>query len=80
MLEKDDGLLDWLYFINDPNSERAKESMKRNKYIKEAADRLRKLSEDEEMQKIVEEREKELKEEKERYDREFKSDKEKGMK
>ena len=47
MLEKDEELLDWLYFINDSNFERTKESMSKNKHIKEAANRLNKLSEDE---------------------------------
>ena len=69
-LEKEqDELLDWLYFINDSNCERGRNSMSKNKYIREAAEKLNKMSEDEEMQRIAELREKAVKDEMAVYDR-----------
>lgn len=51
--EKKDELLDWLFFLDDPESERAKKSMKENKTIQEATTELERLQADEEMQRLA---------------------------
>ena len=48
-----DKLLDWLTFLNNPESERVKEKMKENENLKEAKEKLNKMSEDEKMEQIV---------------------------
>ena len=63
----DEGLLDWLTFIEDPNSERVRVKMEKNKALKEAEIKLDKISQDEKMQKIAEWREKAILEEKAMY-------------
>lgn len=63
----DEELLDWLIFIENPNSERVKKKMRENKALKEAKSKLDKMSEDEKMQKIAEWREKAILEEKAMY-------------
>lgn len=60
-------LLDWLTFIENPNSERVKIKMGENKALKEAKAKLDKMSQDERMQKIAEWREKAILEEKAMY-------------
>ena len=66
--EKDkDQLLDWLYFLENPKSERVTEKMKENKQLKEAVKRLDSLSEDEYMQKIADLREKAIRDENATY-------------
>lgn len=45
--EEKDGLLDWLFFLKNPESERAKKGMEENKKIQEAEKELAKLKEDE---------------------------------
>ena len=67
--DKKDKLLDWLYFINDANSERGKEAMSRNEYIKEAGNKLNRMSKDEEVKRIAELREKAVKDEMATYDK-----------
>ncbi len=43
--EKVEGeLLDWLFFIDNPESERVKEKMKKNKELKEAGTKLKTMS------------------------------------
>lgn len=42
-------LLDWLTFLNNPESERVKEKMKQNENLKEAKEKLEKISEDTEI-------------------------------
>lgn len=42
-------LLDWLTFLNNPESERVKEKMKENENLKEAKEKLEKISEDTEI-------------------------------
>ncbi len=69
----DNQLVDWLYFLNDPESDRVKEIMKRNKEIKAAYDKLQKLSQDENFRRIAELRQKDITNEKAR------TMKEKGM-
>ena len=66
--EKEKGeLLDWLYFLIDPNSERVKKVMKKNKAIEEAVEKLNTISEDEKMQRIADLREKAIMDEKATY-------------
>lgn len=60
---KKDELIDWLSFIINPESERVKEKMKKNKELKEAGEKLKKISEDEQMQQIAWWREKAILEE-----------------
>ena len=45
--EEKDGLLDWLFFLKNPESERAKKGMEENEKIQEAEKELAKLKEDE---------------------------------
>ena len=46
-------LLDWLFFIDNPNSERVKEKMKKNKELKEANEKLQTMSEEEYMERMA---------------------------
>ena len=62
-----DELLDWLYFLENPKSERVIHVMKDNKKIKEASDKLCTLSEDEKLQRIADLREKAIMDEKAIY-------------
>ena len=64
--EKDE-LLDWLYFLENPKSERVEEKMKENENLKEARQKLDGLSEDERIQKIAELRQKAIMDEKAIY-------------
>ena len=47
-------LLDWLEFLEEPESERVIEKMKENEELREAKEKLDRMSEDERMQKIAE--------------------------
>ena len=58
--EEEGKLLDWLFFLDNPESERVEKKMKENEVLKEAMERVYKISEDEEMQRIAELREKAL--------------------
>ena len=58
LLHVDGELLDWLFFLVNPNSERVIEKMKDNKELKQAYDKLDSLSNDEHMRRIAEWREK----------------------
>ncbi len=51
--EKDE-LLDWLFFLVNPESERVRNKMKENKELEEVNEKLEKMSEDEHMQRIAE--------------------------
>jgi len=51
-------LMDWLVFLQNPNSERVKEKMETNKELREAKEKLDDLSEDEYMQRIADLRQK----------------------
>ena len=66
--EKDE-LLDWIYFLEDPNSERVEKSMKKNKELKEAKEKLIQISADEKMQRIADLRQKAIMDEKAIYDK-----------
>ena len=46
-------LLDWLFFIDNPNSERVKEKVKENKELKEASEKLQTMSEEEYMERMA---------------------------
>ena len=50
---KDEALIDWLMFLKNPESERVKEKMKENESLKEAQEKLEKISEDEKMQQLA---------------------------
>lgn len=65
--ENKDKLLDWLYFIDNPMSERVTKKMKENEELKEAVEELNRISEDEKMQRIADLREKAIWDEKAIY-------------
>ncbi len=46
-------LLDWLFFLDSPNSERVKEKMKENKALREASEKLQTMSEEDYMERIA---------------------------
>ena len=48
---EDKELLDWLYFLDNPESEKVKNIMKTNKELKEAGEKLNKISQDEKLRK-----------------------------
>ena len=56
-------LLDWLYFLINPNSRRVKEKMAENEELKEAKEKLDKITEDARMQQLAWWREKAIYEE-----------------
>ena len=61
--ENEDELLDWLTFLIDPDSERVREKMKENEELKEAVEKLEAISEDENMRRVAELREKAIRDE-----------------
>lgn len=75
-----DKLLDWLYFIENPKSERVASKMGENKELKEAVEKLDKLSEDERMQRIADLREKAILDKKAIYAKGIEVGEEKGIK
>ena len=58
-----DQLLDWLVFLENPESERVARKMEENENLKEAVEKLDRISEDEKMQRIIELREKAIRDE-----------------
>ena len=58
-----DQLLDWLVFLENPESERVTRKMEENENLKEAVKKLDRISEDEKMQRIIELREKAIRDE-----------------
>ena len=58
-----DQLLDWLVFLENPESERVIQKMEENENLKEAVEKLDRISEDEKMQRIIELREKAIRDE-----------------
>ena len=58
-----DQLLDWLIFLENPESERVAQKMEENENLKEAVEKLDRISEDEKMQRIIELREKAIRDE-----------------
>lgn len=67
--EVQDDLLDWLYFLENPKSERVEKNMEENEELKEAVEKLDSLSEDERMQRIADLRQKAILDEKACYDK-----------
>ena len=61
--DEKDQLLDWLIFLENPESERVTRKMKENENLKEAVEKLDRISEDEKMQRIIELREKAIRDE-----------------
>ena len=55
--EQDKELLDWLYFLENSNSKRVMDAMKKNEGIKEAREKLEEMSNDVIMQRLAEYRE-----------------------
>ena len=78
--KEQDNLLDWLYFLENPKSERVTEKMKENENLKEAVKKLDNLSEDEKMQRIADLRQKAIMDEKAIYEKGLEIGLEKGMK
>ena len=74
--DKKDELLDWLYFLENPKSERVEKKMKENEGLKEANEKLNGLSEDEKMQRIAWWRQKAIMDEKAIYSKGVQEEKE----
>ena len=64
-----DQLLDWQIFLENPESERVTRKMEENENLKEAVEKLDRISEDEKMQRIIELREKAIRDEHAIYDK-----------
>ena len=58
-----DQLLDWLIFLENPESERVTRKMEENENLKEAVEKQDRISKDEKMQRIIELREKAIRDE-----------------
>lgn len=52
--EKNNKLLDWMYFLENPDSEKVKRIMENNEGVKEAKEKLEEMSNDIIMQRIAE--------------------------
>ena len=78
--ESNDKLLDWLYFLIDPDSRRVKEKMAENEELKEAKEKLDKITEDERMQQLAWWREKAIYEENTMLNSSFRKGKKEGIK
>ena len=78
--ESNDKLLDWLYFLINPDSRRVKEKMEENKELKEAKEKLDKITEDARMQQLAWWREKAIYEENTMLSSSFKKGKKEGIK
>ena len=78
--ESNDKLLDWLYFLINPNSRRVKEKMEENKELKEAKEKLDKITEDARMQQLAWWREKAIYEENTMLNSSFRKGKTEGKK
>lgn len=77
--KEQDNLLDSLYFLENPKSERVTEKMKENENLKEAVKKLDNLSEDEKMQRIADLRQKAIMDEKAIYEKGLEIGLEKGI-
>lgn len=73
-----DRLLDWLMFLNNPESEEVEIKMEENKNLKEAKEKLNKISEDEKMQQLAWWRQKAIYEENTRINGAIREGKEEG--
>ena len=74
-----DQLLDWLICLENPESERVTRKMEENENLKEAVEKLDRISEDEKMQRIIELREKAIRDEHAIYDKGLDDGIEKGI-
>ena len=70
----------WLLFLDDPETEEVKEIMEKNEDVKEAVIEVRKLSQDEQLQREAELREKAIMDEKAIYQAGLDNGKEEGEK
>ena len=77
--KEQDNLLDWLYFLENPKSERVTKKMNENENLKEAVKKLDNLSEDEKMQRIADLRQKAIMDEKAIYEKGLEVGIEKGI-
>lgn len=75
-----DQLLDWLIFLENPESESVTLKMEENENLKDAVEKLNKISEDEKMQRIIELREKAIRDEHAIYEKGVNDGVEKGSK
>ena len=78
--ESNDKLLDWLYFLINPNSRRVKEKMAENEELKEAKEKLDKITEDARMQQLAWWREKAIYEENTMLSSSYRKGKKEGKK
>ena len=78
--ESNDKLLDWLYFLINPNSRRVKEKMEENEELKEAKEKLDKITEDARMQQLAWWREKAIYEENTMLSSSYRKGKKEGKK
>ena len=77
---KDNKKAQWLLFLDDPETEEVKEIMEKNEDVKEAVIEVRKLSQDEQLQREAELREKAIMDEKAIYQAGLDNGKEEGEK
>ena len=75
---KDNKKAQWLLFLDDPEAEEVKEIMKKNEGVKEAVIEVRKLSQDEKLQRMADLREKAIMDEKAIYQAGLDNGKEEG--
>lgn len=75
---KDNKKAQWLLFLDDPETEEVKEIMEKNEDVKEAVIEVRKLSQDEQLQREAELREKAIMDEKAIYQAGLDNGKEEG--
>ena len=75
-----DQLLDWLIFLENPESERVTLKMEEIENLKDAVEKLKKISVDEKMQRIIELREKAIRDEHAIYEKGVNDGVEKGSK
>ena len=76
--ESNDKLLDWLYFLINPDSRRVKNKMRENEELKEAKEKLDKITEDARMQQLAWWREKAIYEENTMLNSSFRKGKKEG--
>ena len=79
-MQNKDRLLDWLMFLNNPESEEVEIKMENNKNLKEAKEKLNKISEDEKMQQLAWWRQKAIYEENTRINGAIREGREEGRK
>ena len=77
--QEKDKLMEWLIFLNNPNDERMNKIMAENKAIKEAVKKLEVMSNDGEIRRIAELREKAVRDEKATYSKGVEDGIEKGI-